>query len=60
MALIITSECVKCGLCVDVCPTSAIIENENQYIITDACVECGKCKEVCPIDAIKSVKMNGQ
>ncbi len=60
MALIITSECVKCGVCVDICPTSAIIESEAQYIITDACVDCGKCKEACPIDAIKNVKMNGQ
>lgn len=60
MALIITSECVKCGLCEDVCPTSAIIENDEQYIITDACVDCGICLEACPIDAIKNVKMNGQ
>ncbi len=60
MALIITSECVKCGVCVDVCPISAIIESEEQYIITDACIDCGKCIEVCPIDLIKNVKMNGQ
>lgn len=60
MALIITSECVKCGVCVDVCPTSAIIEGDEQYMITDACVDCEKCLEACPIDAIKNVKMNGQ
>jgi len=60
MALIITSECVKCGVCVEVCPISAIIESDAQYIITDACIDCGKCIEVCPIDSIKNVKMNGQ
>ncbi|MDP8203457.1 MAG: 4Fe-4S binding protein [Candidatus Tenebribacter mawsonii] len=60
MAYIITSECVKCGVCLDICPTSAIIESEEQFMITDACVDCGKCEEVCPIDAIKNVKMNGQ
>jgi formate hydrogenlyase subunit 6/NADH:ubiquinone oxidoreductase subunit I len=59
MSFVITSECVKCGLCVDNCPTSAIIEGEEQYIITEACINCGKCKEVCPIDAIKGMKMNG-
>ena len=60
MALIITSECVKCGVCVDVCPISAIIESEAQYVITDACIDCGTGIEVCPIDSIKNVKMNGQ
>ncbi len=59
MSFVITSECVKCGLCIDTCPTSAIIEGEDQYIITEACINCGKCEEVCPIDAIKGMKMNG-
>ena len=59
MSFVITSECVKCGVCVDACPTSAIIEGEEQYIITEACINCGKCEEVCPIDAIKGMKMNG-
>ena len=53
MAYIITSECVKCGICVDLCPAAAIIESDDQYIITSACISCGKCVEVCPIDAIK-------
>jgi len=56
MAFIITSECVKCGMCVDVCPVGAIIEGEEQYIITNTCIQCGQCKEVCPIDAIKGPK----
>ncbi len=60
MAFIITSECVKCGVCLDVCPITAIVEIEAQYLITDACIDCGKCIEICPIDAIKNVKMNGQ
>ncbi len=59
MSFVITSECVKCGLCIDACPTSAILEGEEQYIITEACINCGKCEEVCPIDAIKGMKMNG-
>jgi len=59
MSFVITSECVKCGLCIDACPTSAILEGEEQYIITEACINCGKCEDVCPIDAIKGMKMNG-
>lgn len=53
MKYIITSECVNCGICADVCPVSAIIEGDGQYEITNACVTCGKCAEACPIEAIK-------
>ncbi|MCF7911169.1 MAG: 4Fe-4S binding protein [Candidatus Cloacimonetes bacterium] len=50
----ITSECIQCGICVDVCPIDdAIEEGENQYIITNACINCGKCKAACPIEAIE-------
>jgi formate hydrogenlyase subunit 6/NADH:ubiquinone oxidoreductase subunit I len=49
----ITSECIKCGICVDVCPIDAIVEGENQFIISDSCINCGKCKSACPIEAIK-------
>ncbi|OQX70972.1 MAG: 4Fe-4S ferredoxin [Candidatus Cloacimonas sp. 4484_275] len=56
MSFIITSECIKCGMCVDVCPVSAIVEAEEQYIITDACIDCGDCVTACPIDAIKGKK----
>ncbi len=53
IAYIITSECVGCGICVDICPTSSIIEGEEHYIITDTCIGCRKCVEACPIEAIK-------
>ena len=53
MSFIISSECVKCGICIDNCPVSAIVEGDEQYVITDACIECGKCIELCPIEAIK-------
>lgn len=53
---VITSECVSCGLCVDSCPVSAIVEGQERYEITDACISCGQCKEVCPIDAIRGTK----
>jgi formate hydrogenlyase subunit 6/NADH:ubiquinone oxidoreductase subunit I len=52
MKYVITSECVICGLCVEVCPVSAIIDGEEHLVITDACISCGKCAEVCPVEAI--------
>ena len=53
MRYIITTECIKCGICVDVCPASAIEEADEQYIINSSCIDCGKCAETCPIDAIR-------
>ncbi len=60
MALIITEDCVACGVCEPECPTNAITEGEEEgdiYIIDPkACVECEgyfdepKCAEVCPVD----------
>jgi formate hydrogenlyase subunit 6/NADH:ubiquinone oxidoreductase subunit I len=49
----ITSECIMCGICVDICPVSAIEEGEGQYVINSTCINCGKCKAACPIEAIK-------
>lgn len=55
------TNCIKCGLCVDVCPqrlmplefvrhasTNTIAELEN-YNLQD-CIECGACAYVCPSD----------
>ena len=53
MPYVITSECVNCGICVDICPVSAIVEGEDRLMITDACIQCGRCVQACPLDAIK-------
>ncbi|MCF7918704.1 MAG: 4Fe-4S binding protein [Candidatus Cloacimonetes bacterium] len=49
----ITSECIMCGICVDICPVSAIEEGDDQFVINNTCINCGKCKDACPIEAIK-------
>lgn len=50
-------KCIKCGACVEVCPTKAISESNVDEIITDRryCDNCGKCAEVCPTGARKIV-----
>ncbi|MBC8312736.1 MAG: 4Fe-4S binding protein [Candidatus Cloacimonetes bacterium] len=53
MAFVITSDCIKCGVCADVCPENAIVEDETQYIIIEICIDCGICLPECPIEAIK-------
>jgi ferredoxin len=52
---IITSECIKCEICVEICPIAAIEEMDTQFVINDTCINCGKCIVVCPIDAIKKI-----
>ena len=61
MAYVITDNCIKDHLCVDVCPTDCIhpkadepkIEEVAQlYVDPDGCIDCGACVPVCPVTAI--------
>jgi len=59
VALIITEECVNCGVCEPECPNSAISEGDDIYVIDPVrCTECvghydePQCVEVCPVDCI--------
>jgi ferredoxin len=60
MALLITSECINCDMCLAECPNIAIFEGSKVYEIDPhRCTECvgfydaPTCKAVCPIDCIK-------
>ena len=45
--------CIKCGLCVDVCPTKAISLGEEYAVIDQFnCISCGFCAQNCPTEAI--------
>jgi NAD-dependent dihydropyrimidine dehydrogenase PreA subunit len=39
-------ECIKCNLCIPVCPTDAI--PDSLVVIEDKCIGCGTCSAVCP------------
>ena len=53
MAYKITSACVSCGACSDVCPAGAISQGDDQYVIdAAACLDCGSCSDTCPNGAI--------
>ncbi|MCK9407372.1 MAG: CoB-CoM heterodisulfide reductase HdrA2 [Methanothrix sp.] len=45
--------CIRCKLCVDVCPQKAISVKSPAYVDEAACKGCGSCAAACPVDAIK-------
>ena len=59
MAMLITDECISCGVCESECPNAAISPGDTIFVINpDLCTECvgfydePQCVEVCPVDAI--------
>lgn len=52
MAIKITKKCIGCGVCVDVCPYSAIMIIEGQAVVQGHCSLCGTCAEACLEEAI--------
>lgn len=41
--------CMKCGTCIGVCPTGAIMYANSEIRIDDQkCIQCGKCCKACP------------
>lgn len=51
---IVDSElCTGCGVCMDICPTNAIVlKDDKAFIVNDLCRNCKKCVRVCPSEAI--------
>lgn len=46
--------CVHCGVCVAMCPVSAIVEEDGSIVIDqDRCIRCGRCHEVCSQGAVR-------
>jgi len=45
-------KCIRCKLCVDVCPIKAISVKSPAYVDEAACKGCGSCAAACPVDAI--------
>lgn len=47
-------KCIKCSLCMIVCPEFCIAEDSDEFFRPDFdyCKGCGLCANVCPKDAI--------
>ncbi len=50
---IISTDCMRCGVCEYMCSDGAIQEAKRQFIILkNVCNGCGDCVQYCPAEAI--------
>jgi NAD-dependent dihydropyrimidine dehydrogenase PreA subunit len=61
MAYVITDNCIKDELCVEVCPTDCIHPKKDEaqfetvtqlYVDPDGCIDCGACIPACTSNSI--------
>lgn len=58
-ALIDESRCIGCMLCINACPTDAIVGAPKQMhtVLTQYCTGCDLCLPPCPVDCIEMVEL---
>ena len=61
MAVIDEAWCIGCTLCIDACPTDAILGSNKlmHTIIEPYCTGCELCVPVCPVDCISMENVTG-
>jgi Na+-translocating ferredoxin:NAD+ oxidoreductase subunit B len=61
VAFIDENWCIGCTLCIDVCPTDAIIGSNKRMhtVIEPHCTGCELCLPVCPVDCIELENVTG-
>ena len=62
LAIIDEAWCIGCTLCLDACPTDAIIgSNKLMHTVIEAyCTGCALCIPVCPVDCISLENLSGE
>lgn len=48
-------QCIKCNLCVKICPEIAMKSDEKIINMQERCIRCGLCESRCPTAAISGV-----
>ena len=62
IALIDENWCIGCTLCIEACPTDAIVGGHKRMhtVIESWCTGCELCLPVCPVDCIALENVSGQ
>ncbi|HSV36555.1 MAG TPA: electron transport complex subunit RsxB [Ramlibacter sp.] len=62
VAVIDEAWCIGCTLCLDACPTDAILGSNKlmHTVIEPACTGCELCVPVCPVDCISLENVTGE
>jgi Na+-translocating ferredoxin:NAD+ oxidoreductase subunit B len=62
VAFIDENWCIGCTLCIDVCPTDAIVGSNKlmHTVIEPHCTGCELCLPVCPVDCIELETVTGE
>lgn len=62
MAVIDENWCIGCTLCLDACPTDAILGGNKRMhtVIEPYCTGCELCVPVCPVDCISLENITGE
>jgi len=65
MAYVITDQCIKDSLCVEVCPTDCIHPKQDEagfeaatqmYVDPEGCIDCGACVPACTSESIHALE----
>lgn len=61
VAVIDENWCIGCTLCIDACPTDAVLGTHKQMhtVIESYCTGCELCVPVCPVDCISLENVTG-
>jgi electron transport complex protein RnfB len=61
VAVVDEAWCIGCTLCIDACPTDAILgSNKRMHTVVEAhCTGCELCLPVCPVDCIQMENVSG-
>ncbi len=55
------SKCIRCGLCVGVCPFDALSLEDGRIVIDhEKCTLCTLCVKGCPVAALRIVGGDGE
>jgi Na+-translocating ferredoxin:NAD+ oxidoreductase subunit B len=62
IALIDENHCIGCTLCIQVCPTDAIVGSSKRMhtVVENHCTGCELCIAACPVDCIDMTEHNQQ